>query len=714
MLTDVHHILMGVPSSGKSTFAKHLAQLDQRYCIVSTDDIRRDLFGDESIQGNWVQVENEVLQRIKNAISLEKLVIYDATNAKRAWRLNFFEKIAVTIEKPLIWMGWHLITPLVICKQWNQNRTRKVPEGVIDELAQFLTTFSPDIAEGFLGIKNINGSEFSLNLSQLEQIIKQSYYSDKARQSRTANYTLHPYSRLLDFERLIYLISLIIQYPGLGQLHETQPEKLQEIFNRVPQFDRDIDEICGVVSHLKGEIYSDKNVIAQDLVMLENLGFFNLSDEQTDFKIHPLSQVEIEQFKSQNWGWHRYSDLEPFQRLMKLIRYIAYHLFQIYKPTQNSSQYKRQTQKQFMEQLQREADLWGHSLDSVQRDIEKVLKPYGILPQFSLKRGYFLGTAIFSEWELKKIYGLLQAQKFHLDDPVAVEMTELFQNRIESSRLLELETVYPTRVIGNRGIVNPNFLPSSALFKNLEQLETAIIEGQLLELQLFRKSGRFPGQTLDRFTAYPLQVVFHNIAWYLGYEIQDLEQKGLLHFEGLDRFSLEKIIDQSRSLEEQQAASKQLSRLYKASSAGIYLGASVEEQKKFLSLDVQQRKSVEIVVELWMSDYIFKFVSEGNQRFSRSQMKMSHRIYEATTETDKTLFSLKPSSDPIFPNRFRLTLPRWSLRDIDLKRWVLGLGGQVKVVHPPEFIQIIRDEGKAITENYEKDCNPLTKAETSE
>jgi hypothetical protein len=194
--------------------------------------------------------------------------------------------------------------------------------------------------------------------------------------------------------------------------------------------------------------------------------------------------------------------------------------------------------------------------------------------------------------------------------------------------------------------------------------------------------------------------VFHNIAWYLGYEIQDKHRQGLISFERLDRLSLAKIKDKSRSFEEQQAALEKLTDLYKAS-VGIYLGKSVEEQHKFLSTDLRERKLVEIQVELWMTDQIFKFISEGNQRFHRSQMKMSHRPYKIATETDKTLFSLKPSSDPKFPNRFRVTLPCWSLDDIDLKRWILGFGKQVKVVNPEKLIILIQEEATAIAENYE-------------
>lgn len=699
-LNNVNHILIGVPSSGKSTFAQHLAQLDPRYCIVSTDDVRRDLFGDESIQGDWKQIEIEVLNQIKNAVASGKLIIYDATNVKRAWRLNFLQKIAITLEKHSTWMGWHLTTPIETCKQWNQNRPRQVPDAIIDEFTQFLTIFPPDITEGFIGIQQINIAELSLTLSEIQEILTGFSRSYQTRQSRTANYTLHAYSRLVDFERLIFLISLIIQYPGLGELHETAPHKLQEIFDRVPPFNTEIEEICGVIAYLKGEVYSNPEAIQKDLLFLEQNGFLGISNPKANLQLELLSEGEVSQLKTQNIAWHRYSDLEPFERLMKVIRYIAHHPFQTNPKVETDSSSKRKTQKDLIEKLQTETNLIGHSLDSLQRDIEKVLKPYGILPQFSLKRGYFMGTGIFSELELKKLYGLLQSQKFHFDDPVAVEMIQLFQNRIESSRLLELETVYPTRVIGNRGIVNPNTLPSSALLRNLEQLETAIVEGQLLEFQFFRDSGRFPGQNLEGFTAYPLQVVFHNIAWYLGYEIQDKQRQKLLQFERLDRLSLAEIKDKSRSFEEQQTVLEKLTTLYKAS-FGIYLGKSVEEQHKFLSTDLKERKLVEIQVELWMTDQIFKFISEGNQRFHRSQMKMSRRPYKIATETDKTLFSLKPSSDPKFPNRFRVTLPCWSLDDIDLKRWILGFGKQGKVVNPEKLIILIQEEATAIAENYE-------------
>ena len=45
-------ILIGIPASGKSTFAKNFVFSHKDYKIVSTDDIRGKLFGNPSIQGN--------------------------------------------------------------------------------------------------------------------------------------------------------------------------------------------------------------------------------------------------------------------------------------------------------------------------------------------------------------------------------------------------------------------------------------------------------------------------------------------------------------------------------------------------------------------------------------------------------------------------------------------------------------------------------------
>ena len=697
--------------------------LCKRYVIVSTDSIRKELFGDESIQGNWSQVEAITISSTQRAIATGKLVIYDATNAKRAWRLNWLEKVKAAISEEQAWMGWHLTTPLETCLEWNQERERRVPKPIIMEMANCLKTFPPDPAEGFVAVSNINLADKPCEFQPLQAYIKSINSSLKAHHSRTANYELHQYSCLLDFERLMHLIAIILQYPGIGNLHQTKPQYLEEILGSTPQFNNPIDEICSIISLKKGNVYSNPIAIETDLAWLAANGILRAGnplvikpdlawlDTQENSKPRNVSnekhgisdRAKTDILRTQHQVWHSYSDVYPFKRLLKIIRYIARSPFQIEIISGKKSKFQRQTQAEFMPKLQRKADLPGYSISSIRRDIEKVLKPYKILPEFCMKRGYFVGTAIFSEGELKKLYKLLQSQQIHMNDPVAVEMLQIFQERIEASKLLELDRIYPTRAIGNHGIVNPDSLPQSALVRKLDDLEKAIVKGRLLELSIFPGSGRFAAENTENFTAYPLQIIFHNIAWYLGYEIKGGKSDGLLRFERLDRLSLEKKSPaHPKRSNSQKEFLDRLIRLYKAS-AGIYLGDSAEDQRKFLSGDSKERKSVEVTVELWMNDSIFRFVSEGSQRFPRSQMKMSRRFEGEAGEADKdkSLFTLKQTPDPEFPNCFRVTLPYWSLKDIDLKRWILGLGPQVKVVKPTVLVEALLREVKAIANNYQ-------------
>lgn len=148
------HFLVGIPSSGKSTLAKKLLQIEKNAVIVSTDAIRALLFGDESTQGDWSLIESEVFQQIEQALSLGKSVIYDATNAKQEWRLSMLEKLGKYQNAQ--WIAWHLQTPLFTCLTWNKQRQRQVPEEIIEKMDMFLYENPPTLAEGFTAVYHLN------------------------------------------------------------------------------------------------------------------------------------------------------------------------------------------------------------------------------------------------------------------------------------------------------------------------------------------------------------------------------------------------------------------------------------------------------------------------------------------------------------------------------------------------------------------------------
>ncbi len=90
----------------------------------------------------------------------------------------------------------------------------------------------------------------------------------------------------------------------------------------------------------------------------------------------------------------------------------------------------------------------------------------------------------------------------------------------------------------------------------------------------------------------------------------------------------------------------------------MYLGYSAAEQKQFLSSDKKVRSQVCVMVELWFSDTIYPFITEGTKRFS--QMKMSPPIKGTAVNLPKSVFLLRQTEDKNFPHRFQVILPKWA------------------------------------------------------
>ncbi|MBD2692120.1 AAA family ATPase [Anabaena catenula] len=689
--TIIAHFLIGTPGSGKSTFAKLLSSLGN--CeIISTDEIRQELYGDATIQGEWHTIEATAINRICTAFRLSKSVIYDATNCKRSFRMDFLLKVKTQLgqwELPqLHWIGWYLKTPLEICIQWNQQRQRQVPPDIIECMYQMLQDFPPINGEGFAAINKIDVTAPNFSLHEIDKLITNVHSKIANCQNRYANITPHRYSHLLDFERLIYLIFLIINYPGIGEFHLSQPKSLENILGYLPNVTNSLEEITTIMAKLRGVVYANKDAIADDLQWLETQGIIHttfpvISQNTQDFKSDELISLS---------GFHSYSDKQVFERLIGTIRFIIHYPFLADMGVGSLNTLIRSLAQAGVINNHRQQKA------TIRKDIEKVLKPYKILPEFPMRHGYFAGTGILSKPELIKVFDIIQSQANSLNDPQALAIYEMFKQRLLQTHTIEnTENIYPVRAIANSSIIDPKHLHSSALSNNLTQLETAIVEGRLLELQRFAGVGRYEGDEKNFFLAYPLQMVFSNFAWYLGYECVSGETSGLLRFERLDRLCLGRPQSQQRNGESQEKALQKLQQLFK-SGAGMYLGNSSIDQQQFLSTDQQERMQVCVTVELWFSDRIYPFITEGTKRFA--QMKMSPPIQKTTSNLPKSLFCLDRTSDRYFPHRFQAIFPKWTLDDFDLQRWIVGFGGGVKVITPEDLVERVKTIGEEIMVNY--------------
>lgn len=679
------HFLVAPPGAGKSTLARQIVEHDDNYVIVSTDEIRIELLGDENAKGEWDRIEAVVIQKIKQAIESGKPVIYDATNVKRVWRMQLLMKLDLPAN--ILWMAWHLNTSLELCKAWNKKRKRIVGEDVIDTFFNYLKDFPPLPAEGFAAVNTFTTAINKWDVEILFEKTKLLYKTQTNRKNRTkkSQSNLHQYSRLIDFERLMHLIALIIKYPGIGNLHQTNPLILKEIFTEVPKFNHSVEEIYACIQKLNGWIYADMQAITQDLAWLDLNGITTNENLDCELDLYPIEYEDI--------TTHPYSGISSFSRLIKTIRLIIRNPF-LYDPQQGGSL------KTLVAELLNRNIIDSDSLHTIRSDIDKCLKPYKILPEFTLRRGYFVGTAILSENELSKVFNILQSQVGSLNNPVSVQVYENFKERMLLSKLA-VEDSYPVRAIGNRSIVDAHNLPFGALLNKLEFLEDAIINGKLLELQRFTGAPKFDLEREDNdlFCAYPLQIVFHNIAWYLGYEHYQSGETGLFEYQRLDRLSSRRDCGQTRGRKLQEKSLKKLDKLYHAS-AGMLLGKSASDQQKFLSTNRLEREQVEVVIELWCNDYSFKFIREETRRFPTEKIAMSKSLSDES-KRGESIFILDKTKDPDFPNRFQVCLPRWSLKDIDLKRWILGFGGNIKVIKPEELVKDIKSIGEGIYRVYE-------------
>lgn len=146
------HFLIGPPGAGKSTFAQVLTQLSPHSFCVCPDRIRGTLYGDESIQGTWAEIEVVIRQQFDQAIQAQHPVIYDATNVKVQWRLDFLRRYS---PPGIQWLGWLLTTSVQDCIRRNQFRSHPVPPDVIRTYAQYLHDQPPSITEGFLQILTV-------------------------------------------------------------------------------------------------------------------------------------------------------------------------------------------------------------------------------------------------------------------------------------------------------------------------------------------------------------------------------------------------------------------------------------------------------------------------------------------------------------------------------------------------------------------------------
>ncbi len=231
---------------------------------------------------------------------------------------------------------------------------------------------------------------------------------------------------------------------------------------------------------------------------------------------------------------HPYSERIAFERLMLLIatlvRYPGIGYLNWEDNQYHSSSEHHNALEELQQYLHKLASEIGYylpknypSAPTLRKDLEN-LRNFHILERRMYRWGYYLGTGVMSPDQLKAAFNALQSQAIYQGDP---RIRQTYQELAKRLRGYELKTsqdfFYPVRQHLNRAInyTDPMEMMEKGEYRNtlyhhIETIETAIIDGQMLEIS--RHTNYYDHQRLGTVLIFPLQLIYYDIAWYLLYE----------------------------------------------------------------------------------------------------------------------------------------------------------------------------------------------------
>ena len=142
-------IMVGISGSGKSSVANFLAK-KHNATIVSSDQIRVELYNDINDTEHNAQVFEEVNRRIKDLLLSSQNIIIDATNItikSRKGLINTIKNIAKQGNLETTIIAYIMTKPIEICIEDDKNREKTVGKDVI--LKQVKSYQIPFYEEGF-------------------------------------------------------------------------------------------------------------------------------------------------------------------------------------------------------------------------------------------------------------------------------------------------------------------------------------------------------------------------------------------------------------------------------------------------------------------------------------------------------------------------------------------------------------------------------------
>ena len=146
-------MLIGLPASGKTSYAQEMKKrYGEELEIISSDAIRKELFGSEEEQRYNEKVFNEIFHRTKKSILKNKITIIDATNLSRKRRISFLKQFNNCKKRATVFA-----IPFEVCCERNNSRERIVPQYAMDRM--YRSFQPPHYVEGFDDIQIVGSKD---------------------------------------------------------------------------------------------------------------------------------------------------------------------------------------------------------------------------------------------------------------------------------------------------------------------------------------------------------------------------------------------------------------------------------------------------------------------------------------------------------------------------------------------------------------------------
>lgn len=161
--------LVGLPASGKSTFANKLKiALKKKYnnlsvIIVDPDKIRQELAPDKFDYEKEYIIRKENLKKIRSELEKEHIVISDDLNYYTSMRHDL-KDIAENLN--LSFFIIHIATPFGTCIKWNEKRGKPIPNMVISNINKKFDGFNKykwDVPDAVYDISQITDLNHKIN-----------------------------------------------------------------------------------------------------------------------------------------------------------------------------------------------------------------------------------------------------------------------------------------------------------------------------------------------------------------------------------------------------------------------------------------------------------------------------------------------------------------------------------------------------------------------